>query len=125
MTKGEAIYQFFNNFMTAYSASETPEDVSMPFLTYELSDGQYGDGECSITVNLWFHTDSEAIPNAKVLELSRLIGRGGIVLPYDNGAVWIKRGTPFSQSLSGQDNEDTKDIKRRYINLSAEYLSED
>lgn len=125
MTKGAAIYNFFNSIMTAYSSSEIPENVSMPFLTYELSDGQYGDGDCNITVNMWFHTDSEAVPNAKVLELSRAIGLGGVILPYDNGAVWLKRGNPWCQSLSGQDNEDSKDIKRRYINISAEYLSED
>lgn len=125
MTKGEAIQDFFNNIMTAYSASETPDEVSMPFLTYELSDGQYGDGDCNITVNMWFHTNSEAIPNAKVLELSKAIGRGGVILPYDTGAVWLKRGNPWCQALSGQDNEDTKDIKRRYINISAEYLAED
>lgn len=121
MTKEGTIHSFFNDFMTSYASSEVPDNVQFPYLSYELSTGSFGDGDISITVNLWFYTDSEAVPNAKVRELSELIGLGGIVLTYDNGGLWLKRGSPFSQSLT---DDTDRNIKRRYINIDAEYLGE-
>lgn len=119
MTKAAALYQFFSSFeMPAYAASAVPEDVPFPYLTYELTTGAWGDGEAGLTVNLWFHTTSEAVPNAKADEISRAIGLGGVQLACDGGVIWLKRGSPWCQSLT--DSTD-KSIKRRYINVSAEY----
>lgn len=120
MTRQAAIHKFFNDFMTAYAESEVPKDVQFPYLTYELGTGYFGES-VAMTVNLWFYTTSESVPNARADELGELIGKGGIMLPYDNGAVWLKRGEPFCQSV--RDDTDTK-IKRRYINLIAEFLNE-
>ena len=121
MTKDKALYAWFNNFMPFYPASSVPGDVVFPYGTYELiTDSLYG-GEVGLTVNLWFYTESEADPNAKAQEFAQYIGLGGAVIPCDEGYIWIKRGTPWSQSLT--DENDNK-IKRRYINVSAEYLTE-
>ena len=120
MTKGEAIYSFFSSLMTAYAATEVPEAVTFPYLTYELTTGAWGDGESNITVNMWFNTDSEAVPNAKAEELAAAIGYGGKMLKYTGGALWLKRGSPWCQSLSDTEN---KNIKRRYINITVEYIS--
>ena len=121
MTKAAALYQFFSSFeMPAYAASAVPEDVPFPYLTYELTTGAWGDGEVGLTVNLWFHTTSEAAPNAKADEISRAIGLGGVQLTCDGGVIWLKRGSPWCQSLT--DSTD-KSIKRRYINVSAEYFT--
>lgn len=121
MTKDKALYAWFNNFMSFYPASSVPGDVMFPYGTYELiTDSLYG-GEVGLTVNLWFYTESEADPNAKAQEFAQYIGLGGAVIPCDEGYIWIKRGTPWSQSLV--DESDAK-IKRRYINVTAEYLTE-
>lgn len=121
MTKDKALYAWLNNFMPFYPASSVPGDVVFPYGTYELiTDSLYG-GEVGLTVNLWFYTESEADPNAKAQEFAQYIGLGGAVIPCDEGYIWIKRGTPWSQSLT--DENDNK-IKRRYINVSAEYLTE-
>ena len=121
MTKDKALYAWLNNFMPFYPASSVPCDVVFPYGTYELiTDSLYG-GEVGLTVNLWFYTESEADPNAKAQEFAQYIGMGGAVIPCDEGYVWIKRGTPWSQSLV--DESDAK-IKRRYINATAEYLTE-
>lgn len=121
MTKDKALYAWFNNFMPFYPASSVPGDVVFPYGTYELiTDSLYG-GEVGLTVNLWFYTESEADPNAKAQEFAQYIGLGGAVIPCDEGYIWIKRGTPWSQSLT--DENDNK-IKRRYINVTAEYLTE-
>lgn len=121
MTKGEALQQFFSSFgLTTYAAASVPSDTVFPYLTYDLVTGNWGDMEASIAVNLWYHTDSEALPNAKADEIADTIGIGGKVLPCDGGGIWIKRGSPWCQSLA---DETDKSIKRRYINISAEFLT--
>lgn len=122
MTKGEALHNFFSKVMTAYPATSVPDDVVFPYLTYELKSGAFGDGDINITVNMWFYTDSEATPNAWVDALSVLIGRGGTIIPCDGGGIWLKRGNPFSQSLA---DDVSPSVKRRYINVDAEFLTND
>lgn len=121
MTKDKALYAWFNNFMPFYPSSSVPDDVIFPYGTYELITDNILGGDVGLTVNLWFYTDSEADPNAKAQEFAQYIGMGGAVIPCDEGYIWIKRGTPWSQSLV--DESDAK-IKRRYINVTAEYLTE-
>lgn len=122
MTKAAALYKFFSGFgMDAYAAASVPDDVVFPYLTYDLITGAWDGGEVGLTVNLWFYTESEAVPNAKAEELSKKIGLGGKILPCDGGYIWLKRGSPWCQSLRDETNPA---IKRRYINISAEYLTE-
>lgn len=121
MTKAAAIYNFFNSFgLTAYAATSVPEDAIFPYLTYELVIDAWDGGEKNIPVNLWFYTESEAIPNAKAHQISEAIGIGGKLLPCDGGYVWLKRGSPWCRSLR---DDTSANIKRRYINVTAEYLT--
>lgn len=122
MTKYEALHSWLSQFMTAYPTSNVPEDATFPWLTYEPVVGAWGDGELNMTVDLWFYTKSEAVPNAKVQEIADAISMGGVFVPYDGGAMWIKRGSPWCQNI--RDDSDSN-IKRRYLNLSVEYLSQD
>lgn len=122
MTKGAAIQEFFSRFdMEAFSASAVPEDTVFPYLTYELVVDAFDGGEVSMTVNLWFRTESEAIPNAKAQQIADAIGRGGVTLPVDGGYIWLKRGTPWCQSVP---DDTAPNVKRRYLNVTAEYLTE-
>lgn len=120
MTKGAVLHQFFNQFMTFYAASSVPEDAVFPYGTYEVITDAWDGGEVGLTVNLWFYTESEAIPNAKAQQISEAIGIGGKTFPCNNGLVWIKRGSPWSQSLP---DDTAPGIKRRYLNVSVEYLT--
>ncbi|NCE63737.1 hypothetical protein D1159_03870 [Pseudoflavonifractor sp. 524-17] len=121
MTKAASLYQFFSSFgMPAYTATSVPDDVTFPYLTYELITSAWGGEPVGLTVNLWFYTTSEAVPNAKAEELSEAISLGGKIIPCDGGYIWLKRGTPWCQSLS---DETSPTIKRRYINVTAEYLT--
>jgi len=122
MTKAAALHQFFSSFgMTAYTSTSVPEDAIFPYLTYEVITSAWDGGEVGLTVNLWYFTTQEGPPNAKARELSEAIGQGGKLLPCDGGYIWLKRGTPWCQSLS---DETSPNIKRRYINVTAEYLTE-
>lgn len=121
MTKAAALHQFFNGFgIPAYTATSVPDDVVFPWLTYELITSAWEAGEVGLTVNLWYRTTSEATPNAKAQEISDAIGCGGKIIPCDGGYIWLKRGSPWCQSLS--DDTDPV-IKRRYINVTAEYMT--
>lgn len=121
MTKDKALHAWFSQFLPAYPASSVPQDATFPWLTYELSMGAFDSGEIGLTVNLWYYTEGEAAPNAKAQEMSDAIGPGGVVLPCDGGYIWIKRGTPWCQSVV---DESDSNIKRRYINVTVEYLTE-
>lgn len=121
MTKAAALYEFFSSFgLTACAATSVPEDVIFPYLTYELVVDSFDGGEVATTVNLWFYTQSEAIPNAKAQEIADAIGAGGKLLPCDGGYIWVKRGKPWCQSLP---DDTAPDIKRRYLNVTVEYLT--
>ena len=120
MTPEAAIYRFFAGFgIPAYADSSVPDDAEYPYLTYSLVMGGWGEGEVSLEVNLWYRTDEEREPNAKAREIRAAIGLGGEPLPCDGGWVWLKRGTPWSQSM-GDDSDSM--IKRRYINVTAEFM---
>ena len=121
MTPEAAIYGFMSGFgIPAYAAASVPDDTEFPYLTYELATGDFIDGEVSIAVNLWYRGDSEAEPNAKAREIAERITSGGRIIAFTDGAVWIKKGSPFCQSM-GDAADDT--IKRRYINLNLEYIT--
>lgn len=120
MTKNKALYAWFNEFMTFYRNTAVPSDAELPYGTYEYVESSWDGGETAITVNLWFRTESEATPDEAASELSERIGYGGTLLNCDEGYIWLKKGSPWCQSLS--DDSDNA-IKRRYINITAEYLT--
>lgn len=120
MTKGAALQSFFDGIMTSYAETAVPDDATLPYLTYDFVTSSWGNGEVNLPVNMWFRTTSEKEPNAAVERLSKAIGLGGVQLPCDDGVIWLKRGSPWAQSMS---DETDKTIKRRYINVTAEYMT--
>lgn len=121
MTKDKALHAWFGQFLPAYPTSNVPEDVIFPYLTYELTTGAFDSGEIGLTINLWYYTESEAVPNEKAQEISTAIGNGGTAIPCDSGYIWIKRGSPWCQNIA---EESDTNIKRRYLNITVEYLTE-
>lgn len=121
MTKAAAIYQFWNNFLTAYEENSVPTDAKFPYITYQLITDSIGE-EVQTTASIWYRSSSWVAINDKAEEISENIGRGGIVLNCDNGAIWIKRGTPFAQNMG---DETDNLIKRKYLNITAEFLTVD
>lgn len=121
-TKEAALYEFFNSFgIPAYPATATPDQAVMPYITYNLVMGSWLDGGVPMEVNLWYRTESEAEPNKKVREMSERIGMGGVRLPCDDGLLWLMRGKPWAQAVEDEDNT----IKRRYINITVDYITMD
>lgn len=123
MTIGQALQEFFEGFgMKAYPTTAVPnsQDLTFPYLTYETPRSYFGGGEVNCTVNMWFYTSSEAAASAKADELSAVIGRGGLILHCDDGALWLRRGSPWVQSLSEAQNNN---YKRRIFNLTIEFFT--
>ena len=122
MTKAAAIYQFWSGFgLTAYEENSVPDDAAFPYITYQLVTDGF-DREITLTASLWYRGESWTAINAKTEEISQKISRGGKIIACDGGAIWLKRGQPFAQSM-GDESDDL--IKRKYLNITAEYLTAD
>ena len=122
MTKAAAIYRFWNSFgLTAYEENTVPTDTVFPYITYQLVTDSF-DREIPITASLWYRSESWTTINAKTEEISQKISRGGKILSCDGGAIWLKRGQPFAQSM-GDESDDL--IKRKYLNITAEFMTAD
>ena len=127
MTKAGALYNFFSSFgIEAYEETLVPtgnEAPKFPYLTYQLITDSF-DNEVLIPVFLWYRSEASLLAlNTKTEEISQRIGRGGVFLGCDGGKIWIKRGSPFAQTMSGDADDKTK--RRKYINIRAEFLTAD
>lgn len=122
MKRAEAYHQFMSSFgLEAFEQNAVPtgdDAPAFPYLTYSYIEGEFGEQVGEI-VNLWYRSTSWVEANEKTEEISAAIGRGGILLPYDNGAIWLQRGSPLAQSM-GDDKDDL--IKRKYINITVEFI---
>ena len=122
MTKAAAIYQFWNSFgLTAYEENAVPDDATFPYITYQLVTDSF-DREVPVTASIWYRSESWTALNAKTEEISQKISRGGKIISCDGGAIWLKRGQPFAQNMG---DESDNLIKRKYLNITAEFMTAD
>ena len=122
MTKAAVIYQFWSSFgLTACEENTVPDNATFPYITYQLVTDSF-DREVPVTASVWYRSESWAAINAKTEEISRKISRGGKIIPCDGGAIWLKRGKPFAQNM-GDESDDL--IKRKYLNITAEFMTAD
>ena len=121
MTKESAIHNFWSTFgLLAYEENSVPNDAVLPYITYQLVVDSF-DNEVPMTASLWDNSTSWAYLTVKSNEIAQTIGRGGIFLDCDGGKIWIKRGVPFIQNMSDPSDPN---IKRKLINVTVEYLTE-
>ena len=122
MTKAAAIYQFWSGFgLTAYEENTVPTDAAFPYITYQLVTDSF-EREIPLTASIWYRSESWTGINAKTEEISQKISRGGKIISCDGGVIWLKRGQPFAQNM-GDENDDL--IKRKYLNITAEFMTAD
>lgn len=124
VTPEAAIYKFMNGFgIPAMPSSSVPHDQQFPYITYDLALGEWLGGDVNMPVNVWYKTESEALPNAKVRDIYEEIGMSGVTVACDNGLLWVKRGSPWAQAVS-IDGEN-EGVKRRYVNINIEFMTMD
>ena len=122
MDKQQALYSFWSSFtIPAYEQNNVPDGAELPYITYSESISDIG-REVSLTASLWYFspTHSRADIVAKSNEIAEYIGLGGKTVGYDGGMMWVKKGTPFAQSM---DEPSDARIKRMVLNCSAEFIS--
>lgn len=124
MTKAAAIYNFWAGFgLPAYEENSVPtgeNKPAFPYITYQFITGSFNE-TINMTASLWYRGSSWVNANAKAEEISKSISAGGTIINCDGGAVWLHRGTPFAQRMG---DESDNPIKRIYLNIYAEYITE-
>ncbi len=127
MDEVQALHEFWSSFgipaIDEQSAYDTPIieelEIDFPYITYEVGTSSFDD-PVMLGADIWDKSTSWARITQKVKQIGEAISRGGIILPYDGGAVWITRGSPFSLRM---DAETSQDVRRIHININAEFLS--
>ena len=120
MTPAAAVYDFMAGFgVPAYAAASVPDAATFPYITYEFATDDFWGGEVAFAMDIWYRGDSEAEPNAKAREVSKALV-GCKCIPCEGGGIILEKGSPFCQSMG--DAVDDK-IKRRHINLTAEFIT--
>lgn len=125
MTKEAALHYFWSSFDWAtYEATSVPTGDNapkFPYLTYSVATDSIGQS-VALTADLWHRGTSWAIVNELCQRISDTIGSGGKIISCDGGCIWLNRGSPFAQNMSDP-NDDL--IKRKHINISAEFMTAD
>lgn len=125
MTKAAAYQAFWESFgIPAYEENSVPSGdyaPDFPYITYEFLSDSLG-SEVMLSASVWYRSTSWVDANKKADEIGAAIGRGGVIISCDGGGIWIKRGSPFAQSM-GDEHDDM--IKRKILNITAEYLTDD
>ena len=120
MTKEQAIQQFWASFeLEAYDENTVPDNAELPYITYGVSTASI-DEPVATSASIWFRSTSWAAITEKANEIEQYIGFGGRLLYHDNGTIWIKRGVPFAQRMSDEDDS----IRRIYLNIEMEYIND-
>lgn len=125
MTKEAAMYNFWSMFgLPAYEENAVPsgeDGAEFPYITYQVVTDSFGN-DVALTGSVWYRSTSWKEANAKAQEISDKISRGGVMISCDGGVIWIRHGVPFAQSM-GDENDGL--IKRKYLNITAEFMTAD
>ena len=113
-----ALNTFWNSFnVPAFEVSTIPDNVEMPYLTYEGAIDDFGN-EIATSVNLYYRGKSWKAITEKLDEIEEVISKGVYVPFSNNKAILIRKANPFAQRVAEEDEE----VRRYVINLSYEFI---
>lgn len=122
MDKFQALQSFWSSFgIPAYDESTVPTGENkpeMPYITYDAVVGSLGDS-CAMSASVWYRGTSWSQVTTKLAEIASVLSRSGKLIPTDEGAVWLKPGSPFAQRMADSDDM----VRRIFINITAEYIT--
>ena len=127
MNKMQTLHAFWSGFgLPAFDENTVPDEKdriemygqAFPYLTYEATEDDFGNAVPQV-VNLWYRSESWADVLDKEQEISDFITRGGRMVKYDDGAMWIQRARPWAQRL---DEPNDKSVRRIVLNTIVEYM---
>ena len=121
MNKSHALNTFWNKFgWLAFDENSVPDDTKFPYITYHEAVDKFGNS-INLNASLWDRGNSWERISLKAEDISKYINEGGYrTIKLDNGYLWLNTGSPFGQRM-GDPNDDK--IKRIFLNISAEYLT--
>lgn len=119
----QTLHSFWSSFeLKAYDENTVPDNAMTvndgKYITYSVVTA-YFDEPVMLSASLWYKSTSWAEITQKATQIGETIGLGGKVLKTDDGYIWLKRGVPFAQRMS--DEDDT--IRRIYLNIEVEYFT--
>lgn len=119
MNKIQAYTNFWNSFnLTAYDEGCVPDKANLPYITFNIGEDDFN-YPVSLTASIWYRSSNWVDITNKADEISDKISRGGTVVNYDDGALWIKKGTPFMQRVKDPDDS----IRRIFMNIDVEFIN--
>ena len=127
MNRIQTLHKFWNSFgLKAYDENTVPDGVMDPnnpnylghYITYDVTDSGW-DEDVPMMANLWYKSPSWGDITLKAMQIGDYIGRGGVYLDCDEGAVWIKKAPAFAQRMA---HEGYDDIRRILISVEVEYI---
>lgn len=122
MNKAQAIHSFWQCFgLPAFDQSSVPSGTNstyMPYITYEMKSDNI-DNEVGLAASLWYRSASWEAITLKSEEIAEKI-HAMPPIKIDGGYCWIKRGSPFAQRMSDENDS----VRRILINITVEFLTE-
>lgn len=119
MNRTQALDSFWNSFgLSAYDEGTVPDKAKLPYITYNVASDDFNH-PVALNASIWYRDKSWMNIDSKAEEVSNRIGLGGITVPYENGGMIIRKGSPFSQRVRDEDDS----IRRIYINVEIEFIN--
>ena len=119
MDKQQTLNSFWNSFgLPAYDELTVPDDAVLPYITYETTVDDFG-YLLTCSASVWYRSSEWAAITRKANEIGERIGRGGRMLDYEGGAVWLSKGTPWQRRMADPDDDM---VRRIIMNLNVEYM---
>lgn len=125
MDKAQALHSFWGSFgipaideQSAYDTDTLERlDITYPYITYESATSDLDDS-LKLGADLWYDSTTWSDIEQKAAQIVAALGRGGTVIPYEGGALWITHGAARRMAA-----EVGFDVRRIHIDISAEFLS--
>lgn len=119
MDKIQSLHSFWSGFgLKAYDETSVPDDAKLPYITYETSSDDFGNTLLQ-SASLWYYSSSWAAITNKEQEIADFIGRGGRMIAYDGGALWLNKATPWAQRMADPGDDM---IRRIVLSVMVEFM---
>lgn len=119
MNKIQNLHSFWSGFgLKAYDENAVPDNAALPYITYEVVSDSFSH-TLATTASIWYRDSSWAAITLKEQQISDFITRGGRMIAFDNGAMWIQKGTPWAQRMGDESDEM---IRRIVLNIELEFM---
>lgn len=108
-----ALYEFFSGFgIPAFVEYNVPEEVSPPYITYELLQPDWGVNQ-ALRARVWYRDTSFERISSKVKQMRLAIGNG-ISIKLDDGVMYLWADSYWAQN---QPIDDEPNMKCVYLSM--------